>query len=230
MNIKDWDDNVGENMLTLKEITDFLAHKCKTLSVISKRMLSESSVSNLRKTNKAIGIHVITANIQCILCKGRHHIFQSSNFLKLTVDERYKEIKAKKLCTNCLYSTNHQARVCQSSTCRTCNKRHNTLFHAKAQQEDTSSQGSNACIPVNTTTLNNHVSQNKHYQVILFTAIMKTCDQQGNTHKCRVLLDSGSQSNFIINNLANKLRLTLRKTDMNITGIKRKLVHITKLT
>jgi len=222
--IKDWEDNVqGENMPTLKEMIDFLAHKCKALSAISKRNLSESSVSNLRKTNKAIGVHVTTANIQCVLCKGRHHIFQCSDFLKLTVDERYKEVKAKKLCTNCLCSTTHQARDCQSSTCRTCSKRHNTLLHAKAQdkaqQEDTSLQGSNACISVSTTTLNNHVSQNKHYQVILSTAVVEACDQQGNTHKCRVLLDSGSQSNFIISKLANKLGLTLRKTDVNITGI-----------
>jgi len=98
------------------------------------------------------------------------------------VDERYKEVKAKKLCTNCLRSTTHQARDCQSSTCCTCSKRHNILLHAKAQdkaqQEDTSSQGSNVYIPISTTTLNNHVSQNKHYQVI---AIVEECDQQGNT-------------------------------------------------
>jgi len=131
--IKDWEDNVQrKNMPTLKEMIDFLVHKCKTLSAISKRNPSESSVSNLRKPNKAIGAHVTTANIQCVLCKDRHYIFQCSDFLKLTVDERYKEVKAKKLCTNCLRSTTHQARDCQSSTCRTCNKRHNTLLHAKA--------------------------------------------------------------------------------------------------
>jgi len=89
----------------------------------------------------------------------------------------------------------------QFSTCRICGKRHNTLLHAKAQdkvqQEDTSPQDSNVCTPVSTTTLNNHVSQNKYYQVILSTAIVEACDQQGNTHKCRVLLDSGSQSNLL---------------------------------
>jgi len=59
--IKDWEDNVQrENMPTLKEMIDFLVHKCKALSAISKRNPNESSVSNLRKPNKAIGAHVTT--------------------------------------------------------------------------------------------------------------------------------------------------------------------------
>jgi len=54
--------------------------------------------------------------------------------------------------------------------------------------------------------------QNKYYQVILSTAIVNTYDRDDKPHKCRILLDLGSQSNFITEEFSKKLNLGGRLT------------------
>jgi len=66
-------------------------------------------------------------------------------------------------------------------------------------------------------TLNYHIMQNKHYQVILFTAIVNAYDRDGKPHKCRILLDLGSQSNFITEEFSKKLNLVQRQVNISIT-------------
>jgi len=68
-------------------------------------------------------------------------------------------------------------------------------------------------------TLNHYTMQNKCYQVILSTAIVNAHDRDGKLHKYRILLDSGSQSNFIIEEFSKKLNLVRKPVNMSVTGI-----------
>ncbi|KAK9694856.1 Pao retrotransposon peptidase [Popillia japonica] len=57
-----------------------------------------------------------------------------------------------------------------------------------------------------TSTVNNHsVQQNEYSAVFLSTAIIDVYDIKGKPQSCRVLLDSGSQSNFIAKKFVEKL-------------------------
>lgn len=159
--VSEWENHIPAGEIpTLKQLTDFFAQKCKAMSVVSKKMSGDSSTSNPRKNNKITNVHVSTFNIYCMYCKGKHHIFQCSSFLKLLIEDRNKEVRAKRLCLNCLRSTSHQAKDCRSSTCQVCNKKHNTLLHIrdKSQKDTESTSQSQQTSNSNATVLNHHVN------------------------------------------------------------------------
>jgi len=144
--VSEWEDQFAASIMpTLKQLTEFLAQKCKTISVVSKKMSNDSL--NSRKINKVSNTHIATANIFCVHCKGKHHIFQCSNFLKLSNEDKYKEVRAKQLCINCLRSTAHQAKDCKSSTCQTCHKKHNMLLHILHRQSAEGQRNCESCQP-----------------------------------------------------------------------------------
>ncbi|XP_071640886.1 uncharacterized protein [Temnothorax longispinosus] len=225
--VKEWEDDIRANdMPTLKQLTDFLTHKCKALAAVFKKSSSDSVTSNSCKTNK-VNTHVATSNIGCAYCKGKHYIFQCPDFLKLLSENRNKEVRAKHLCINCLRSTTHQARDCKSSTCQTCSKKHNTLLHIedKSNKDNATTNKPDQASQSSAVTLNHHISQDKYCQIILSTASINVYDQRGNIHVCRALLDSGSQSSFITGKLASKLNLVQKQTNMSVTGINKSQTH-----
>lgn len=133
--IIEWEDHIPMgDMPTVKQFTDFLAHKCKTMSAVARKIPNDPA-SNQRK-GKTANVHLGTSSISCILCKGKHQIFQCSSFLKMSIEDRNKEVQVKRLCMNCLRSTSHFAKDCRASTCQTCSKKHNTFLHFpdKAQE------------------------------------------------------------------------------------------------
>lgn len=61
--------------------------------------------------------------------ENSHLITRCHQFLKLSPNERYKSIKEKILCLNCL-SNKHKINQCRSSnSCSVCKNRHYCLFH-----------------------------------------------------------------------------------------------------
>ncbi|NEV48973.1 DUF1759 domain-containing protein, partial [Wolbachia pipientis] len=226
--ISDWKDHIpADEMPTLKHLTDFLTQKCKTMATLSNGPASGATTSNTRKTNKVSTAHVSTSNICCAYCKGKHHIFQCSDFLKLPGEDRIKQVRTRRLCLNCLRSTSHQAKDCKSSTCQTCGKKHNTLLHMqnKVQTETVFTNQPNQTSNSDTVVLTHRIASNKCQQVILSTAIINVYDRHGNTYPCRILLDSGSQSNFITEHLAKTLDLTRKRANLYVTGINKSQAH-----
>ncbi|XP_011162883.1 uncharacterized protein LOC105197970 [Solenopsis invicta] len=210
----DWKDHIPPSDIpTLKQLTDFLTHKCKTLSTVSKKVPSDSTNLNMRKaTGKATSVHLTTTNICCFYYKEKHYIFQCPSFLKLLSKDRNKKARAKRLCINCLRSTTHQAKECRSSTCQTCSKRHNTLLHmqdkeVKAQKGSESTDQTNEAVNAGAVTLNHHTIQGGYKEVILSTAIVMVNDRHGNSHTCRVLLDLGAMFNIITDKIPNNIKL-----------------------
>lgn len=62
--------------------------------------------------------------------------------------------------------------------------------------------------------------------VILFTALVKVQDNMGQYQFARVLLDSGSQSNFISESLCQRLSLNRKKVNMPVSGIGQAVVNV----
>lgn len=63
------------------------------------------------------------------------------------------------------------------------------------------------------------LSAHRSLSTLLSTALIHVYDSKNEVHACRVLLDSGSQLNFITQELANKLHLKERSVEISISGI-----------
>ncbi|XP_028413601.1 uncharacterized protein LOC114536441 [Dendronephthya gigantea] len=70
--------------------------------------------------------------ISCFHCqKDDHSLNDCKEFLALTFDQRKTFMREKRICFNCLKSTNHIAKKCDQHKpeCGTCNQRHATALH-----------------------------------------------------------------------------------------------------
>lgn len=145
-------------------------------------------------------------SFKCILCNRDHMLHNCSDFLKLSVGERFQMVKKKGLCFNCLRG-NHLISECKSGNCNNCNKRHHTLLHM--QHKIGTSQNSDREIVNNNQGVNMHLTDSS--KVLLSTAIVNLVNDKGNRVNCRVLLDSGSQPNIMTDNFAKILNLKRRR-------------------
>ncbi|XP_011858888.1 PREDICTED: uncharacterized protein LOC105556405 [Vollenhovia emeryi] len=142
-------------------------------------------------------------------------------FLALPVPRRITEVRKRKLCGNCLRCSTHAANQCTSGTCKTCAAKHNSLFHvangsepddSNASKEVTEAKASSAIV---THTLNH--SRDNH--IMLSTTVVNVNDNQGTPVRCRVLLDCGSQANFISKGLLNVLGLRSQNQSVAISRV-----------
>lgn len=134
-------------------------------------------------------------------CGNSHNIYNCSDYLKLSVNDRIKQANIKKFCINCLRK-NHTTKDCRASNCRVCNKKHHTLLHISSQNKQSSKNtvpNSLNNLPDNTenitdssnellsasSTITNHASSD-FGNVLLATVIAKVYDCSGNLHPCRI--------------------------------------------
>ncbi|KAH1028378.1 hypothetical protein HUJ05_001735, partial [Dendroctonus ponderosae] len=149
-----------------------------------------------------------------------------------------KNIREKGWCLNCL-RTNHRTEQCRFSPCRKCSKKHNTLLHNNTFFQEQSSNNASMSYPQaaindnqssraqsvsNDNKLNSDFTYSYHCyygtpRVLLSTAIVDVLDSDGNMHSCRVMLDSGSESSFITEQMFNKLNLCTTSTNISVSGI-----------
>ncbi|XP_050294291.1 uncharacterized protein LOC126734638 [Anthonomus grandis grandis] len=154
----------------------------------------------------------------------------------------------------CHIVTGHATKNCRSSGCRKCGQFHHTLLHFNGTDSGTVQTNNNNTSTssysnstetdlkdVATTSLSTHVmhtpliyspcslvvnEKRNSNSVLLSTAIIKVFDTTDKSHLCRVLLDSGSQSNFISERLCNLLQLPIENIKHSITGISQKIETI----
>ena len=194
----------SETMPTMEELLEFLHHRRKVLEPACKA--SESSKINSHtnhqnlNANQRLRAHNNAKNptmsyaarfkAACNLCKGEHFTQNCEKLVNAGVHERSEIIKRANLCFNCLKS-NHSVNNCLSSRCKECNGKHHTLLHRPKEASQP--------IKVNAVTVDANVCSDD--DVIIATTIVQMLDKQGNRHACRVMLDAGSQSNFMTTNL-----------------------------
>ncbi|XP_055543115.1 uncharacterized protein LOC129728689 [Wyeomyia smithii] len=191
--------------------------------------------------------HTVSASTPqtCEICGGDHRNYQCNALIHLTASQKNEKIRAAGVCFNCLRK-GHRSKECPSNKkCHKCQRRHQKLLHddgvpnlekpsnvslpaeavastplvpAASNQPSTSKQKIPAIIepPVSTTCSSNLAQATK--TVLLLTAVVHVFDQENHPHPCRVLLDSGSQVNFVTEDMANRLGLPKKPANVPIVG------------
>ncbi|XP_039451742.1 uncharacterized protein LOC120430700 [Culex pipiens pallens] len=171
---------------------------------------------------------------QCGVCGEGHLTFRCANLTGLTVAQRREKVRSKNLCFNCLRSGHSWKRCSSKNSCGKCQQRHHSLLHdeAKAEPVPKSTPQQSAAPPKNPTPVVQPAGQQapptteatcNHTQttktVMLLTAVVHLSDTQNRPVPCRVLLDNGSQVNFISESMAKRINIQRVATTVPICGI-----------
>ncbi|KAL4123429.1 hypothetical protein QTP88_015607 [Uroleucon formosanum] len=219
----------------VEDLMIFLDERSQILQAVesSKNLMNTTSEINnstckknsYNKSRTASTVLTTTTDVICFICNLKHTIYKCPTFLALSINDRIKKVNEIKLCKVCLRKHDFKKK-CSSRNCFKCNKAHNTLLHIpqnkinneeKTEIEDKTNRSSiqtdaNASISA-------HVHGNNYEQILLSTAIVRAFGENQKSSLCRALLDSGSQSNFITEELVQCLKLRRSKTYHQISGI-----------
>lgn len=166
------------------------------------------------------------------MCNEGNRLYLCKQFDKLPVRERHDVVMKNHLCFKCL-NVNHQRRFCKYSNCSKCGKRHNIKLHLEendgstmSDQDDASGTTEQSLSKGEGLTQVMHASGDS---VMLATAMVLINDITGVPKRCRTLLDSGSQINFITNACAQSLKLPRTNCYIPIVGINSRRSMVQKL-
>lgn len=225
-----------EDIPTAKHLIDFLQNQSKIINriqTIENKLPVRNPTANTSKPfNQARITHSFVAKekVGCELChKDRHPLYKCERFLNWSVTNRHDYVKKKSLCFNCL-SQYHKIDNCPSkSVCFKCSSKHNTLLHfdkvSGSQTMVTKTSEQPHCSKVQTATENNSsgtlscCSTNKEGQVFLSTVKVQAMDSSGKMHDLRLLLDTGSETNFLVEEVVKKLGLQVCRVPSSVNGI-----------
>jgi hypothetical protein len=220
---REWQGKLGNEMPDSKTLLDFLESRYQHVASITassaNQTSQEKSGQNKSSKHQSSSNSVIINKQSCAFCKKTNHsLHQCTSFLRLSTDEKLKQVINLKLCENCLRG-NHSTANCKSNnTCRDCKNRHHTLLHGTKTQINDS-------VP-STSTVSHCNAQ--HSENLLLTAVVLVKDCHEKYHQCRALLDAGSQSNFITRHLTNKLKLKTIPITHKIIGINAQPSNVTE--
>jgi hypothetical protein len=220
---REWQGKLGNEMPDSKTLLDFLESRYQHVASITassaNQTSQEKSGQNKSSKHQSSSNSVIINKQSCAFCKKTNHsLHQCTSFLRLSTDEKLKQVINLKLCENCLRG-NHSTANCKSNnTCRDCKGRHHTLLHGTKTQINDS-------VP-STSTVSHCNAQ--HSENLLLTAVVLVKDCHEKYHQCRALLDAGSQSNFITRHLTNKLKLKTIPITHKIIGINAQPSNVTE--
>ncbi|CAG9135002.1 unnamed protein product [Plutella xylostella] len=216
---------------SLKQFTSFLSNRADLIETlndnskfVNKNKSSSSSsattISSHQDSNKQIkNFHSTTKHKpfqhknKCPMCSDAHFLFTCESFRKLDIEARIKKASESNVCMNCL-RPGHSAKSCTLSHCKYCKYRHNTLLHREIFQEN--DNGDNVALSTNI--ISSPTSACNRGIVLLSTAMARVADVDGNLHSARLLLDNGSTSNFITQDLCGKLGLVRRSTSSTVSA------------
>jgi len=232
--ISDWEIKTPRDELPkVIELLDFLDSRFHILEAVesAKHMNKTSNIVNDNKNtnqknkfDKNSVSFAATSEVQCYVCNSSHTIYKCPAFIALAIGDRIKKTTELGLCKICL--RRHEKKKCLARHCFKCGKPHNTLLHIVTEYQKASAPVSEKgqvatevqlSSPV-TTSVNAHVSTTTEH-VLLSTALVSAANINGSMIPCRVLLDSGSQTNFITAELAQTLKLKKIKIEHLINGI-----------
>ena len=145
--------------------------------------------------------------VACFKCNGNHPLYKCDSFLNQAINERFKFVKGKGLCVNCL--SHEKSSACKSTLrCKKCNKFHHNLLHFEEK------------VSANNSVMNSEMNAAVAAAVgILPTAVILVSGKGGYQHKLRALIDSGSQATFISRAAAELINAPLVKRRIDVTGV-----------
>ncbi|KAK3712224.1 hypothetical protein QZH41_009770, partial [Actinostola sp. cb2023] len=241
----------GNRDPTLKDMTEFVEARSRVANhpIFGKISsdLQRSSNLNSNKQRRGAVSFAAEANpqqpqprnaerkrVKCPSCDKDHWLSQCDDFKKLNLEDRYKLVRAKRLCLNCLVSGHFVHECPKKSFCRIqgCTKKHSTFLHDKEQKEMQPKASH-----VNTTDANNGASNtdesaatngyvktetfqtSKSSSVVGFSIVPVEVNAMGQDKKVLMyaFLDSGSNTSFCTKELMRKLDVKGKATSLSLT-------------
>ncbi|XP_055603895.1 uncharacterized protein LOC129752127 [Uranotaenia lowii] len=222
-----WETRLPRNELPEFQVfVDFLRERGRVLlrtNRFEQPARQQSTVPARRSTyvpKPAARSFVQTAKQSCPCCKEDHSIYRCPKFLHMNLSDRKAVVSKASLCYNCLRAM-HRVSECPSEQgCKVegCNRKHHSFLHptnsaSSLKPEPESVPETPTSTKYSATTLCTHLGAITK-QVLLSTAQVLIVGKGGSTVQCRALLDSGSDSHIISENLASKLMVNMRRVDL----------------
>ena len=148
---------------------------------------------------------------KCVVCGIAHGLWACDAFKKINIIDRYKKVKAAKLCFLCLLS-GHHVKECKMKECVIdgCQKRHNRLLHR--------SESSSKLITKATETVETHTSVGLNKFGILLVNEVELSNY-GYRLEVPALIDSGSSLSWIDKSVSDQLDLHGVNQNLTVSGI-----------
>ena len=155
-------------------------------------------------------VHAVTTTSnykwECTLCSPeKHPLHACPKWASYSVSQRLAQVKARKLCSNCL-AGGHSTNNCKSTyRCRDCGQQHHTTIH----------QESAAATPVNSACS----TSRQVPDALMTTAQVLLKGPRGQEIQARALIDSGAGLSLISHKMAQTLGLPLSPSKLQLTGV-----------
>lgn len=191
-----WEQSINSDRrpTTWPNLQEFLETRFRTLEAVGAKTKTSNMRSEAWKTPaKSAALLGVKENSKgCTICSKPHPLFRCNQFRRMDVISRRKHVIDKELCHKC-FKPGHNTANCEAKNCHKCNEAHNTLLHT------------DPAITSNSTNLAATNASRQRKYVLLATIHMKVKGAHGDFIKCRAVLDSGSQLNFITEDLREQL-------------------------
>lgn len=215
---------------TFSELKEFLESRFRTLEAIgTKKFTRPYQFRESQSQSKMYQSYATIIESTCVICSGAHVTRKCPKIINANVKARLDLVRRKGLCGNCL-GHRHKASDCSSTTgCLKCGRRHHTLLHyanfsksESAENTKSKQQQNHSDKPSNLDKKEDKVASfachGTRNQVLLATALVNVETSTG-LHTLRVLLDQGSQANFITDSAVQRLQLKRERTNTIVSGI-----------
>ncbi len=212
----------SNSMSSWSEMFHFLQDRCHALGGIELSRASSSRGGSSRPLsveklshNRSHALHATeTAPIECPRCRRKNHVLLNCyKFRKIGAENQLEMAVKYGICTKCLRES-HSPKDCEDEPCDKCQDNHHTSLHSAFSKK------SDELSPADQTfSLHTSVSFGINKKVMLSTVLLHILDANGHPHVCRALLDSGSESSMISEELAQTLKLRKIPTTTSIVGI-----------
>lgn len=252
---REWEECKGRmdksKPITFEHIIDFIRNRADLLETMEKSRHTTINTKNNTKIKAMVSTENTSPNNNssshnCPKCNGDHNLSSCPQFLALSVNDRMSILPRYKVCYNC-FRHGHYPNNCKKPGCKICKRKHHTLIHntdykpkpvsSKSADGTTDKDKVDASSTVDSN--NSHVALSANItahshtsstgDILLSTALIRCYDANNKEHIARALLDSGSSSCLMTEQLFNKLNLPYLNTDKTIQGINNSLSHVQKM-
>ncbi|XP_062713663.1 uncharacterized protein LOC134290521 [Aedes albopictus] len=225
-----WESQLAQDELpAYAEMIDYLRERVRILQKMTGYAEPRTTLKPKNKPEQKIpqARNFVQTKEVCHCCNGDHLIYKCGQFKELNVSSRYAKVKQAGLCFNCL-RRGHRTVDCNSErSCKSCKRKHHSLLHDdKPVQQSSSAPSEQPAKPeerqevaVQAGSVNCATSLMLKQQVLLSTAEVLVAGSGNVGLPCRVLLDSGSDSNLISEAFAKRLNLPMENINLPISGL-----------